>query len=428
MKKSVPLFLAVIFVFFSSSLSAQVSLSVSKKASSKIKMAVAPFDLASGIDAALASELKTALSTDLNVSGYFSLISSSEVQGLTQQKMLKWKQTGAEFLILTQIALTGDRIKLECQVFNLNESALVFSKKFEKEKRDRFRLMHEVSDAIVQELFGKPGLGSSRIAFVSNQSGSKQIHLIDWDGRNLIQLTKGANISIYPKWSPVAAQILCTDYSNRLPHIFVLDLTRQTKRPVSTRPGLNAFARYSPDGKKVVLTLSQDGNPEIYTCLSDGTQLRRLTKTKSVESSPCWTPDGKKVVFVSDQSGSPQIYWMNADGTGQERLTLRGRYNTSPEVSPDGKLIAYCSMEGGRFQLFVLDPKTKESVQVTRDPNSNEDPAWGPDSRHLAYTATQNYQSDVYLIDIYDGHPIRLTKGLKDCSSPSWSPAYSSTN
>lgn len=426
MKKTnrIILLLSVLFFSFTTVSFAQVSLSVSKKASSKMKMAVTDFDVDSNSDVALASELKSVLNNDLNLSGYFLMMSASGVSGSSQGELAKWKQRGVEYLVLTGLVNNGRLIELNCQVFDLTTNQMVLNKKFKKPIAEKIRLVHQVSDAIIKEVLGKPGLGTSRISFVSNRSGNKQVYVVDWDGRNLIQLTQGKNISINPKWSPILPLILCTDYTKRLPHIYELDLIKQTKKPVSKRPGLNAFARYSPDGKKIVLILSQDGNPEVYTSLADGTRLKRLTRSKSVESSPCWTPDGKKIVFVSDRSGSPQLYWMNADGTNPQRLTYRGRYNTSPEVSPNGDLIAYCSIVGGKFQLFVLDPETKESVQITRNGNNNEDPAWGPDNRHLAYTSTKNYQSDIYLIDIYEGHPIRLTKGLKDCTSPSWSPSY----
>ncbi len=403
---------------------AQVSLSVSKRASSKTKLALADFECASSDETALAEELKGILKNDLKLSGHFLLMATGSVSGNSLREIANWKQRGAEVLVFTQMESRGSSIEVISKVIDVTSGQVVLKEKFKRPEADKAQLMHEVAEAIIQGVTGKPGLGASQIAFVSNRSGSKQVYTVDWDGRNLLQLTNGREIAIYPKWSPLEQKILCTDYSNRLPHIFVLDLVKQTKKPLSKRPGLNAFARYSPDGKKMVLTLSRDGNPELYTCMADGSRLKRLTRTKSVESSPCWTPDGKKIVFVSNRSGSPQIYWMNADGSQVQRLTRRGRYNTSPEVSPDGNLIAYCSMVGGKFQLFVLDPETRESVQVTRDTNSNEDPSWGPNSRHLAYTSTKKYKSDIYLIDINEGHPIRLTRGLKDCTSPSWSPSY----
>jgi len=401
---------------------AQVSLSVSKQASKKIPLALAELDGIPSSDKLVSAELTEILRNNLQISGYFTLLLGQE-KSVTPQ-FPYWLRQGAEAIVINKVITSGKKIQLTCYVYSVTKGQLLFKKKYRHPANQKREMMHLVSEDLIKELTGKTGLGTSRISFVSNRSGNKQIYVVDWDGHHLIQLTKGKNISIYPKWSERGPKILCTDYTNRLPHIFELDLVKNTKRPVSERPGLNAFARYSPDGKKIALTLSRDGNPEIYTFRSDGTELKRLTRSRGVDSSPCWTPDGKKIVFVSDRSGTPQIYWMNADGTRPQRLTRRGSYNTSPEVSPDGNLIAYCSSIRGRFQIFVLDPKTKESVQITQDRLSNEDPTWGPSSRHLAYSATKNYQSDIYILDIYDGQPLRLTRNLKDCSSPSWSRSF----
>lgn len=415
------LFVMFLLLAFTEAVSAQVAISVTKEASSKIALGVDDIEAEPALNS-LGSEMGKMLKNNLQVSGYFSVISFA--RGSSNASLSFWNSQGAEVLVRCRLTGANQGFRLSCEAVSTEKAEIVFRKSYKGNEARARSLIHQVSDDIVKDLTGKAGLGSSRIAFVSNKSGKKQIYVVDWDGRNLMQLTNGKNISIYPKWSPLEEKILCTDYSRNLPHIFLLDLVKKTKKPLSARPGLNAFARLSPDGKKMVLTLSRDGNPEIYTCLADGSRLKRLTRTRAVESSPCWTPDGKKIVFVSDRSGTPQIYWMNADGSNQKRLTCRGGYNTSPEVSPDGKLIAYCSSVRGRFQLFVLDPETKESVQITRGRHSSEDPTWGPSNRHLAYTSTQNYRSDIYIIDIYEGHPLRLTKNMGDCTSPSWSQSF----
>lgn len=425
-KLSVVFFSSVFFFLFSFSLVGQVTLSVSKRTAQKIRTAVPAFE---GGGAAMAAELHGILSSDLQVSGYFAVLPDpNAVEELHRQDAAagrvvfpNWKRRGVELLVVGKMDGSGGKIRFDVEAYSISEGNLFFSENYRRDKAEAKSLMHQVSDDILEKVTGEKGLGESKIAFVSNRRGTKQIYAVDWDGRNLVQLTNSSNMAIYPKWSPDGEKIVCTDYSTGAPAIAVLDLARNTKSILSNRPGLNAFARYSPDGRRVALTLSLDGNPEIYVCRADGSSLKRLTHTRSVESSPSWTPDGKKIVYVSDRAGSPQIYCMNADGSEDERLTRSGSYNTSPEVSPKGRLISYCTMQGGKFQLCVLDMETRETMQITSDDGSNEDPTWGPTGRHLAYSSTRSNSSDIYIIDIYDPHPLRLTKNLGECTSPSWS-------
>ena len=68
---------------------------------------------------------------------------------------------------------------------------------------------------------------------------------------------------------------------------------------------------------------------------------RRLTTSPGVDTDADFSPDGSKIVFESDRSGSQQLYIMNADGTNVRRLSFGGACYGSPEWSPDGEWIAF---------------------------------------------------------------------------------------
>lgn len=54
----------------------------------------------------------------------------------------------------------------------------------------------------------------------------------------------------------------------------------------------------------------------------DGSAAARLTSSPGTDQNAAWSPDGKKLAFWSDRDGNAEIYSANADGTGQVRLTI----------------------------------------------------------------------------------------------------------
>jgi len=63
---------------------------------------------------------------------------------------------------------------------------------------------------------------------------------------------------------------------------------------VASFDGLNMCGAFSPDSKKLLLTLSKDGNEEIYTLEIGNLKLKRLTNNYSIDVSPVWSPDGER--------------------------------------------------------------------------------------------------------------------------------------
>ena len=61
--------------------------------------------------------------------------------------------------------------------------------------------------------------------------------------------------------------------------------------------------RFSPDGKKIVMSFAKDGNSDIYTMDLDTRVVERITDHSSIDTSPSFSPDGKFIAFNSDRSG-----------------------------------------------------------------------------------------------------------------------------
>ncbi len=216
-----------------------------------------------------------------------------------------------------------------------------------------------------------------------------------------------------------------TSFKSGAADLWVLNLAAGRARAISTKKGLNTSAAWSPDGKKIAITLSVDGNPELYLIDPSGRVINRLTYNDGIDTSPTFSPDGKYIAFTSDRSGSPQIYVADADGLNVTRLTYEGNYNASPDWSPNpaNPLITYVGRttadEQGDFNICVVS-STGGPRQVLTSTGFNENPHWSPDGFHVVFSRKVGGSSDIYTV-AYDGSGLRQVTTTGASSNPVWS-------
>ncbi|HVM61765.1 MAG TPA: biopolymer transporter Tol [Verrucomicrobiae bacterium] len=363
-------------------------------------------------DAAIAGQVTDVLKNDLRLSGYFALAPVGSAE---------YVQSGT---------VRGDRngIVVECIVMQQATKRVALSKAYQGSAQDVRRVVHKLSDEIVQAIAGQRGIAETKVAFVWAHNGAKELAVMDYDGYNVRQLTYDRSISVRPRWSPDGRKVVYTSYKNVFPDVLEVDLYTGQRRRLASYPGLNSGAAFSPDGLSIALTLSKDGNPELYTMNAEGTDLRRLTHTHAGESSPTWSPDGQTIAYVSDESGVPQIWQINRDGGSPLRLTVSPSYNTEPDWSrppanSDMKpMLAVTSRVAGKFQIGVYEKGSGVVTPVVADGTDNEDPSWAPDGRHLIFTKTVHWHSQLYLLDVVTGEQVQLPSLEGGASEPAWGP------
>lgn len=276
-------------------------------------------------------------------------------------------------------------------------------------------LAHEFADDIVEALTGQPGIANTRIAFVSNASGRKEIYTADYDGANVTQLTRDGAISVAPALRPDGRMLAYTGYQSGYADIYTINLASGARKKIVSFPGTNSGAAFSPDGGRIACSVSRDGNPELYVVSAGGGGAKRLTRTRGVESSPSWSPDGREIVYSSDDRGSPLLHRISSGGGSGKVIPTGYSYNTEPDWSPDGSKVAFVARSGG-FNVAVKDLRSGgSSVQASGAVN----PVWGPNSRHLIF-ATSN-GSSLILLDTQTGRRFPIVTGLGRVSEPTWS-------
>ncbi|MEM7394495.1 MAG: DPP IV N-terminal domain-containing protein [Verrucomicrobiota bacterium] len=352
-----------------------------------------------------ASAFQRTLRNDLVRSGWFTI-------GTTGRGSVR---------LVGSVTESGGQLDVKCNAMAVASGRSFMNQGYRHSAREPSRLAHRVADDIVKAVTGREGIASSKILMLGTATRSKELYICDYDGQNLIQLTKDKTVNIRPRWTPDGKSVVYTSYLRRFPDIYMIELATGKRKVLAKYPGLNVGGAVSPDGKELALVLSKDGNPELYIKNMRTGRLTRITRTSGAEASPSWSPDGKQICYVSDQAGKPNLYIVSRSGGRPTRVPARGIENVAPDWGGNGK-IAYAGRFGGRFQIFVYDPATKQNIQVSVGAGDFEDPSWAPNGRHITCSREQNFRSEVYILDTMGDPPIRLLNHKGDWYSPAWSP------
>ena len=410
----------------------------------RLRVAIAELDISSGRDNQLEVAYMKTVTYDLEFSDYFIPLrptpqmaeqhrADSQIRAIDYGA---WQKLGAQVLLKAEFEDYGTQGKIRFFAHDVFSKAslaalqydIVYDSK-ERKIREVRRSVHNFVDKLVNNYDPLPGCASSYIAFenvrrIADRTGNaktvREIFIMDYDGRNVRQITQDRNLAVSPAWSPDGRKLVYTSYRQGPPDLYLYDLDTGRIKVLAAFPGLNSAAAWHPSGQSLVASLSRDGNPEIYRISAAGSNPVRLTRSRAVETSPTWSPKGEAIYFISDRAGAPQVMGMDANGGRTWSLTSAGQ-NDDPHVSPRGDRIVFTSNRDRRgFDIWIMDVNGGNAANLTRDLRGNcEHPSWAPDGRHIAF----GHDGKIVVMDA-DGSDKRVLTSPDRLSGSNYSPAW----
>lgn len=202
------------------------------------------------------------------------------------------------------------------------------------------------------------------------------------------------------------------------------DLVRLTRTPLR----MEFAPAWSPDGARIAFwrTKAPFGHGSLWSMAADGGELRRLTSGIDVRD-PAWSPNGRRLVVTVFSTKGPDLATMRADGSHLRRVTAWPSNEFEPAWSPDGTTIAFTRGfdQGDVGDLWVLDLATGASRQVTTSPGYDHQAGWSPDGSLIVFQRTFANISKVATVDPTGTGFVALTHGQWD-AEPAYAPSGTS--
>lgn len=395
-------------------------------------IAISPF-AGAGLQEDVAAQIAQVVSADLQRSGLFAPIDPAahiqQQMGVgTLPRFGDWRTIGSQALVTGSVALQSDgQIKAEFRLWDVFAGQQLVGQQFFTTPENWRRLAHIISDAVYERLTGEKGYFDTRVVFV-DESGPKdarrkRLAIMDQDGANVRYLTRGDDLVLTPRFSPVSQEVTYMSYVGGNPQVYLFNIETGQREVLGNFPGMTFAPRFSPDGQSVIMSLQQGSNANIYLMDLRTRRTTRLTNTAAIDTSPSFSPDGRQVVFESDRGGSQQLYVMNSNGTAATRISFGpGQYST-PVWSPRGDLIAFTKVHQGRFMIGVMRPDG-QGERILTEGFHNEGPAWSPNGRVLTFfrdTPGDTGGPQVWTVDL-TGYNEQVVGTPNFASDPAWSP------
>ena len=200
---------------------------------------------------------------------------------------------------------------------------------------------------------------------------------------------------------------------------------------LTAHPGVEVFAKFSPDGKWIAFTGQYDGDEQVYVIPSSGGVPRQLTFYPA--KGPLaprwgwdnqvfgWSKDGKQIFFRSlrDSWSLPiaRLYSVSVDGGPAEPLPMPEA--GSGDYSPDGSQMVYSPQSrdfrsekrygGGQAnKLYTFDLKTYATKAITDGPRPTRDPMWIGDT--IYYNSDRDGHFNIYSYNVSSGKTAQVTR------------------
>ena len=337
-------------------------------------------------------------------------------------------RSAADYLVTGQvIAADAKSLTIQFELRNLLTNQVVLRERVDATPSIWRQAAHRISDRVHLKILGIRSAFATRIAYVSVDGPVTQrryrLVVADSDGESPRIILESKQPLMSPVWSPDGQSLAYVSFESQRSAVYVQTLRTAERRRVSSRAGVNGAPAFSPDGRRLALTLSsRDGNLDIHVLDLQTGALERLTDHPAIDTEPAWSVDGSRILFTSDRAGGPQIYEMEARPQARaRRLSFQGAYNARPRVSPDGRTLAFVTREGAAYRIAKQDVQSG-TLQILTTGSQDESPSFSPAGSMLIYATREAGRSVLATVSVDGLTRARLQSERGEVREPTWGP------
>jgi Tol biopolymer transport system component len=196
--------------------------------------------------------------------------------------------------------------------------------------------------------------------------------------------------------------------------IFLSDTKGNIKKNLTDRPGYDAEATISPDGKTMLFTSTRDSDIDLYTMHLKSGMIKRITSDLGYDGGAWFSPDGKKIIWRASRPKTDEeikeykellkenlvaptkmeVWIASADGSNAKQVSQLGQANWAPAYMPDSKTIIFASnheyKRGFPFNLYLMNEDGKDLRKISRDKGFDAFPMFSMDGNKIVFCSNRN--------------------------------------
>lgn len=327
---------------------------------------------------------------DLDRSGQFEVLSDDDVpSGIylhdSPIDLSPWRAQGIDTVVklVAKRIPESDRFELVASLYIASSGRRdpVLEQRWESSRGDLRANAHRVSDALLAALTGRPGGFASRMIYTARVGKHSQVFTIDADGFDLKPASPAGHTAIVPSYGP-NEDVYYAFSRNYGP--FRLAQGRDAKIiPLEVEGSLMGLA-FSPDRKKIALSIASAGTSKIFVGSPDGSQLAAAS-SEVLANHPVFGPGGK-LAYVAGGTAGQRVF---VDG---KAISPAGFNASAPAFcdTPNGLMVVFTvNIGNGMTDIVATNARGGNLTRITQNRGSNSYPACSPDGRLIAYFSTR---------------------------------------
>jgi len=248
-----------------------------------------------------------------------------------------------------------------------------------------------------------------------------------------LPLAAAAQESHLMRYADVSASQIVFTFEDDL---WLMPISGGAARRITNHPGIERYAKFSPDGQTLAFTAEYDGGRDVYVMSVHGGEPTRLTYHPTRDRVLGWTADGSHVLFRSARefpSRAERSYLVSVDGGMPSALPVDRAGLAS--LSPDGGWLAFNRQtredrtwkryQGGKAQdIWLANLATSEFYRITDWAGTDNFPMW--EGSRIYFTSDRHHGTlNLFAYDTQTGETAALTDYADyDVKYPSAGPGW----